>query len=207
MRWPSAVPLIAVTCLAVAGCGTTDVQEVNTGASSLFNGALQRATDAGADSAQLAVLEDAASSGQLSYSALEPLLQSTFACFEANGLSYQALETDETVPGFPYPRYGVGVDQRTSSLSDEQGESIALECSTVHLDFALEAYGSQPAAQEALDLQLQRDLPAIEECLKPYGVTVPDDATPDEIRRIVVDLYFERTTETDEGPLCYDKLG
>lgn len=207
MHWCPMLPLISVACLSVVACGTTDVADVDADATSLFRDVLESATEAGAAPAQLAVLDDAASTGQLTYSALEPLLQSTFACFEDNGLSYQVLEPDETVSGFPYPRYGVGVDQRTSGLSDEQGELIALDCSTVNLDFALEAYGSQPAAQEALDSQLQRDLPGIEACLEPYGVTVPEDATPDEIRRIVVDLYFERSSETEEGPLCYDKLG
>jgi len=174
---------------------------------SFFQEWRDKAQSGGASPSQLAVLDAAVASGTLDYGDIEPLRNETYGCFEANGLSYQVLESDGTIPEFPYPRYGVGVDPRQAGLTEEQGQAIAQDCTTKYLDFALDAYGSQPAAQSALDAQLIADLPMITACLQEHGVTVAPDATPDDVRRAVADLYFEQSTESQEGPLCYDRLG
>lgn len=202
-RWiGKAVAASAGLMLALAGCSgdpTTSGPVVTPTPGSpgfVFVSALYYAERADASPEQIAALQEAIRTGELSYETVTDLVEQTFACFEESGIEYQRRDPEELGPGFLAPAYThAGF---ASGMTNDQALAVADFCIDTYSNFAVGAYRNGPASWDARDARLREELPQIVECLTSNGVTASTDDTLDEIRLKVADL-LRQTTDASNG--------
>ena len=193
---------LAVTLCA---CGTTEAAKPETGtAATFFIDIAAEARAAGSSDAQIKVLEAASELGSMAYPDLAALLEDSFQCLEDAGATVQNEGPVQDATGMPQPSYFIGTP---NGLTPDEFQPVYEECLQTYSGFAEHAYQLQPAARDAYDAILTRDRAMVEECLREHGVAVDPEATLDELRLAVVELYFATNGEGVEGVMCYENLG
>lgn len=201
---PRAAVLVALA-LTLCACDGTEAATQESGTATVFFADIaDEARAAGSSEAQIKVLEEASELGSLDYATLAALLEESFQCLEGVGAVVDNQGPQQDATGMPQPVY---FTQTPSGLTYEEFLPVYEECLAKYSGFAERAYQLQPAARDAYDNILTRDRPMVEECLRENGVTVDPEATLDELRLAVVELYFATNTETVEGVMCYENLG
>lgn len=178
------VVVIAVAVVTTTACGSTQAPEPDR--ETLWRANLAEltlaATEAGASERQLDVLARMERGEELSYEDIRPLVEDAAECFEGAGATFSDKGPVETVRGS-----GVFVPEflvfEPDGMTESAFSTVYDKCSAQHLNFALAAYSSAPAAVEAFENQF--DVPDVRACLMERGYQVPDDMTAGEISALV----------------------
>jgi len=205
-RVPLAAPAFAgaLFALALAGCSTSDTSPPEaSGFPGYIDRVIAEAIAADADANQLAILEDAAQAGTVTYAANEEALNATFDCFEAAGITYER-GADAEVSGFQTPSYSYFIS--TTAPDSETLPAVADSCITKYSDFVSRLYQTQPEAADARDRALEAATPALIACLVENGVETDDGAPTDELVTLAMQLH-EGTDPTVGGPDCMREAG
>ena len=136
---------------------------------------IESAHNQGASSTQLAILDAARESCDVTFKDLDRATQDTFACFEAAGIDYSRSVSD-------------GLDATiTYSFSPPNGDpSVADSCILKYSQFVEMAWNSRPAALEADDAVVLAHRNELVACLRKRGAEVEDDATASELRQAAI---------------------
>lgn len=200
-------PARQITCLALvgavgllAGCSGGDAGSSPSPEpaenSRYFATYLDEATTYGADQQQIDVLADAVSTGVLTFESVMELTRKTFACFTEHGIEYTENDPHELGIGYFMPSYSFSA--QAPGLTLDETTEAADECINGYSYWASIALQDSRVIGEARDARMRRDLPTILECLRDNGVSLPDEATLDEIRTAVGSLAMEGAAS------CYD---
>jgi hypothetical protein len=196
VRCGGPIALLVLVACSSAGSGTSPDA---IGPNDWFAQTLEQALAQDASDTQIEVLRRAVETGIVEYEDIEALMEETYACFENNGISVEVLAPIEIIPGMLYPNYTgrFGPDQDPDDMM-----ALVDYCEIHHSLFALSIYGIQPEVQEYRDTELEKILPDALACLRDHGVSVPDDATLNEIRELSWALTVEESVGGEMGVLC-----
>ena len=201
----SRVAVLGALALTLSACDSTEVAQPDAGeATTFFAEIAAEARAAGSSEAQVNVLEEASELGSMDYATLAVLLEDSFQCLEDAGATVENEGPVQDATGTAQPAY---VTKPPAGMDYQAFEPVYEECLAKYSGFAERAYQLQPAARDAYDAILTRDRPIVEACLQEHGVAVDPEATLDELRLAVVELYFATSSEDVEGVMCYKNLG
>lgn len=148
-----------------------------------------------ASSAQIALIDDAATVGALDLAALKEAALAAVECMNTAGLN--ATVTSENRPsGFEVPGYTTA----SESLSEDSALAIIDECDRQHFYFVSRLYQTQPTAREAKDKHFARHREALMACLTENGVQIDQQATQDEVMRASLQLLDGLQSDTPASP-------
>ncbi len=178
-----------VGCSARAGDPTSTVDP-------FFTQLLGEARNGGASAAQIAVLEEAAAAGKITYAQAEVQLAEYFACLEQSGLDPRREPDREDPPGYRIPDYTIGLGDEDADL--DAALALVDVCYTEHYDFVDTAYQLQPAAIEAENADIESQRAEILECIAEHDGDADPDSTTDELVNAIIEVG-DRT-----GVWCYE---
>ncbi len=193
-----------VALIAVAGCASP--QPSFSGPldqESPFAERAQRAVDearaAGASDAQLAILQAAVDTGEITFADAKGAVLAFVDCVNGAGGSAQYVLDDHGA--FLLPTYSVYVGDDGDPDLGVPGECERREDFWVNL-----LYQTQPSAVEAGNADFDKKSPALIACLRDNGVAIEDDASRDELQRAGIDLLV---SSSDSGDVvdCFAKAG
>lgn len=196
------VPVI-VLAIALTLCGCTNdtssaPSESAASADSFSETALAALRTPGLDGSVRDIIEAARTTGSLSFEDFKRGVDSYVQCMAGVGVDVRTL--DSTNFGFPTllvgERYLPGV-----TLTDDQYKELRQGCASTSYYPLASVYQSQRSAIDAKVARLKTYLPALTECLAAEGVSVPDDASFDEVQQLISQAY------DDSGVLCDLKTG
>jgi hypothetical protein len=178
-RWFPA-PLLALVIAGCASVATSPTAAVFEGSFEYWiQTAIRSATSGHASDEQIAILNEAANSGELSPALEEQATQNFFGCLDLNGIEYAAQTPVETngVTEFPFVVYGTDT-------------SIAESCREAELTYVELAYHMQPTAYAAREAEQARNKPILIACLREHGTTIDDDATVSDVQDALNILFY-----------------
>lgn len=199
------VALGAMALGALSGCGAAEPSEGNPTAE--FSESIQRviaeAEAGGANEAQLAILRDAAVTGEITLDQARDAMLATIACFEKAGLAatYE-LTTEES--GLQIPGYGVQAE--VEGLTDDQVQQLIDGCDNAESFWVNMLYQTQPTSHAVRQAHVRSRLPALLNCLSEHGVEVDADDDIDSILRASSQLMFD-TINSAEPVNCASEAG
>lgn len=167
---------------------------------------LEQAKRGEAGDEQLAVLSDAATSGELTFEAVNGLVQSAFECMADSGISHEEWEPREVVPGYLIPAYSFS--GKADGMSEDETLAVADACLERYSYWAEGARADTRSYQDLWDAHVAERLPLVVACLEDHGVRVDPDATTDEVFQAAESLV-EETSQIDDGEgvvLCLEAL-
>jgi hypothetical protein len=199
-----------VAALALCGC-TGDESPPTASPSDSFSQqvaqARTEAEEAGSAADQLAVLDNAAKTGEVTMEELLTLRAAYAECLTAGG--FELIDHGTTTDrGYPYPDYAIKVAEGAGSDTTYMDQ-----CAVQHFQWADMLYQSQPMAVEGQDRQFDERRPQFEACLRDKGVDVPQDLTRDEfvdfLRAQAKDDFAQHSADPGGGPLieCMGEVG
>jgi hypothetical protein len=201
VRVPALLVLGGTLVLAVSGCGTPEPAPGPSNFAEYAQAVLDDARASGASEAQLAILERAVATGEISFEDASVANDATIECLVDAGFTVSA-QVDETVPGFPVPGFTAG---RPTSMTEDQGDASLSSCESRENFFVNMMYQTQPAADEAKWANFERVKTEFIACLQDAGLSVPGDATNDELVDLALDLAFD---ESSPNPVnCLHEVG
>lgn len=148
---------------------------------------LADAQAAGASEEQLAILERAVATGAISFEDASAANDATIACLLDAGFTVNT-QTSNDIPGFPVPGFIAG---RPTTMTQDHADSVLGACETRESIWVNMMYQTQPSADEAKWANFERVKPQFIACLEDAGLTVPADATNDELVQWALDLAFD----------------
>lgn len=174
--------VIAATSVALASCGSPARDEnVNERQRAYFAELAAEAEQAGASEIQQEALTHAAESGELSIAVVTSLYQPYFDCVAELGGVGEVFGTVEVAPGVVVPDYRVGFAPEIYESGGVELETAVRACEQRHVGFVWQALYMQPVAVEARGSAMMDQLPAIRECVAEIGITLPEDASLDDV--------------------------
>lgn len=151
--------------------------------------ALARAADASPE--QIAVLENAAASGNLEFEDYKQAVEATFQCFRDNNVQYQEFGIDDS-RGFPQLEY--------MYESPPDGPSpVASDCITANSRYVEMVYQVQPSSYQASDAAFEAALPILIPCLRKQGFLGPEEPTVDEVHDAIWAVFDYVQEHPDSG--------
>lgn len=201
--WASVALLAAVALL--AGCTASPAVSSGDPAARTFaeiaEGALADAKATGATDEQIAIIEEVVANGEVTYESVQAAVESTYACFDAAGIRYDAL-APRMKGDIAYPQY---------AFEGEGGSEVADACIHANSDYVEALYARQPAAVAASDQEFIAAMPVLIDCLEDLGYEIPADATMDEVKQVLVieeeDIGTPREQEALERFACVREAG
>ncbi len=187
--------LVAIlACIVLAGCGTESVRQ---GQPASFDeqiaSAIKDAAAGGASDAQLAILRQAQSEGEMSLEGARRAVRSGVACINAMGLPAFYVERTEQ-SGLARPEYVVQVDGIESA---DATAAIIDECDFEELFWVDKVYQDQPTSQAVKDAYLDQQAPLVRSCLERNGYSTDPDATTRELLIQAHDVVNETSFAID----------
>lgn len=163
------------------------------------------AESGGADEAQLAILNSALTSDEITFEDAQQALNAYGDCLDGAGL---ALVGVQVIDDGGFKRFDYSVSRGT----DDSSNAVADACYLKTYQWVDMLYQTQPAATEADDAAFSAALPELIACLKAGGVPVDTGSPPDEVKQAMIAFMREHTpqpgdpgvTENDDGSLTWD---
>lgn len=160
----------------------------------------------GASDAQLAIIDEAVTTGGITMEQLLVARDNYAQCLEAVGYTLHDLGVSDD-NGYPYPDYSVEIPT--------SGENQALmdDCESTHFLHVDYLYQMQPSSQQAQENDFAAAMPKLIECLNDGGVDVPADTTADELKRLMLDEIKAQYESDPDDPFgspvhtCLDQVG
>jgi|GEM_PF-6585232 len=203
MRMEGIVGGLAGAAMLLAGCSAFDraADQASPGAldpssENVFHEQLYWAEQGEASEKQLAALEEAARTGDMSFETVSELVEDAFACLEEVGIGYVRKDPERVGPSYLIPSYAV--HGTAPGMTAEQAEALGNECLEKNSYYAEGAYQLAPRAVSARDDLIRAQLPQIVECLNDNGVAATEEETLDELTVKVIDL-LRVTSEATNG--------
>lgn len=193
-KWSSRgarLALLAALPLLVGACSGGNSDDGSQDFTSRVDAAIAEAESHGASSRQLEQLRMAREKGSVSLDDARTAALAAIECMGAAGIQAQYSEIDDG-SGVLIPSYLASLAGQDQDAASELIDA----CSRQEQQWISMIYQLQPSTQAVRDEGLIRALPAIRECLATHGVTVDDQATPDEVVRISGELM---QSTIDEG--------
>lgn len=165
------VTFAAMSVLIVSLAGCSQSKEAPSDVTSaefadLMNQIISDARAGGASEAQVALLESAATSGELTIEQARESARSYMACLDTVGLNSDYVESTST--GVVIPSVHV------YAFTLEEMETMQ-QCDTKENFWVNYVYQTQPSSIELQDAYLEQQRPALVACLEAAGIEVPDD--------------------------------
>lgn len=182
--------LVASTCallLTLAGCSADSPAPGPSNFAEYATSVLADAEASGASQAQLAILERAVATGEITFEDAAAANDATIACLLDAGFAVTK-HTYNEVPGFPVPGFAAG---RPLEMTEEQGHAVLGACEARENFWVNMMYQTQPSADEAKWANFERVKPQFVACLEGAGLTVPLDASNDDLVALALDLAFD----------------
>ncbi len=159
------------------------------------NAAVASAVAGGAGDDQLAILRDAQVTGEVTFDQARQAVLATIDCIEGGGGSASYYELGESS--------GLVVPSAILEAKDPDGltrmEPVLDECVSIESFWVNKVYQLQPDSQEVRDAYLEKQAPAIRECLEDNGYATDPEATSQEL----VMQSSQVSTETNNAINCY----
>ncbi|WP_448630893.1 hypothetical protein [Cellulomonas soli] len=197
---------LALVVGACSGEGQESSASPSSAAAAVYAEYLEQAERGGAGAEQLAVLGDAVVTGELTFEAVNELVQAAFACMADAGIGHEEWEPKEVVPGYLIPAYSF--DGEAEGMSEDETLAVADACLAEHSFWAEGARADTRSYQDRWDAHVAERLPLIVACLEEHGVQVDPDATTDEVFQAAEQLVAE-TSHIDDGEgvvMCLEVL-
>lgn len=178
----SAVAVLAVGVVVLTACSSPpETPEPNT---EVIESNLEQARAAGADPAQIQVLERALERGSVTFEDLNELSQLTMQCLRDAGFEIREQDPREVAPGsgLRTPNYLMIEPQ---DMSDDAAAVIIMECGERFDTWASTAFADQPIVVEAYNAPW--DTPEIRACLEDHGHQIEEDMTGTELNALASD--------------------
>lgn len=197
---------VVMSAFVLVGCSAgASPAEPSATSDPIFAEHLAQAEAGAAGERQVEVLREAARTGELTFEAVNDLVQESFECMAAAGIGHEEWEPYEVVPGYRWPAYSW--QTTVAGMSDEQATTIGDACLYEHSYYAEMALQDRRNYAHLLDAQMRRDMPEILACLEENGVRMDSDATLDEIRQAAIELGGETTAVSEEDAVwCYEQM-
>jgi hypothetical protein len=145
----------------------------------------------GADEAQLAILDEALATNEITFEQEQQVVNAFGACLESGGFALVDLRvTDEG--GFKLLRYAV-------RAGDDDTTTVMDECEVRTLRWVDYLYQTQPAAIRAQDATFEQALPGLITCLQAGGVPVDDGSPADEVKQVMLAYMNESIPESSDS--------
>jgi hypothetical protein len=160
---------------------------------------LDDARASGASEEQLAILQGAVDTGEITFADASEAVLAFVECVNNAGGSAQ-YEVDDR-GAFPVPGYSVYVGEDGDADTGVVGECDKREDLWVNL-----LYQTQPNAIDAHNADFDKKSPALIACLIENGVAIEDDATRDELQRAGIDLLVS-SNESGDPVNCFGEVG
>jgi hypothetical protein len=183
-------PFVTASLIAVvaSGCSpsTGPVDDMTRQQQEYFAELAQTAEANGASELQVATLEEAAATGELTTAMVTNLYEPLFECFATLGGHGEVFGTVEVAPGVVVPDYRIAFEDSVSEAGGQELDTAVTQCQTTHAEFVWQALFLQPKAIEAREREALNVLPQVEECLAEVGVELPPNPSPEHINDAVV---------------------
>ncbi len=187
--------LVVAGCSFGAGDGSGTVGGDTASFAEQVNAALESAVARGAGDDQLAILRDAQVTGEVTFDQARQAVLATIDCIEGGGGSASYYELSESS--------GLVVPSAILEAKDPDGltrmEPVLDECVSIESFWVNKVYQLQPDSQEVRDAYLEKQAPAIRECLEDNGYATDPEASPQEL----VMQSSQVSAETSNAIKCY----
>lgn len=180
--------VVSACCLVLVACGSDEGDQGESGNREFqaqAEAAIEQAKAEGASPAQIAILEEARRTGELSWEAYSASVDSFLRCVREAGLRVDIDEVD-VHQGLMRRIYGVEVGENL------EHEPTVQACSAKHSRAVERLWQIQPASVEAQERQFKQIRDAVVECLTREGVTVNPEWTKEDLEVEAV-AVMERT--------------
>ena len=179
-RWVRPLVLSGASALLMAGlvscAGSSALPEESSSGSALID--LIQVSGV-IDPAQQAILDDVASTGEVTIEQLREAIDATGACMESAGLVFMPKEEVDW-SGLPTISYVYGTPHDGGVGRDEM-DRLGEDCIQRFSIYVERAYAFQPSSVAMENAALEGARPAILECLRSRGAVIEDDASTAEI--------------------------
>ncbi len=194
----SVIVAIAVVTTA-AGCSqdTPETPDRNAAFAQDLRDAIDEAKSAGASDSQLAVLNAAIDSGEITLEDTRAAARAAVACMADNGVVAEVVE-DTSNAGFIYPSYRAQIDDSQPAL-----EATVTDCDKQELWWVGKMYSLQPTSQEKLDAYVETRLPLLRACLNDNSVAVDESTPKAKLFQVASQLMFDTNGAVD----CFTEAG
>ena len=190
----------AAVTLGAAACSAAGDAPADGDSATTLEQIYDRAAEADASPAQLAVLERAVATQQVTFDDVSAAVDALAACVEAAGF---ALTRDDRVAASGLREVSYAVTGGDPAAPDE-GQRILDSCRLQHSEFVEEAYLSQPSSVALLDAHIAEVRPEIVACLRDAGREVDDEATFSELIAMSGEVLTGLTAEQREAATSED---
>lgn len=189
--------LVLAACGALAACSASAPAASPT--STELADELAQARAQGAAPEQIAVLEEASRTGEVTIEQLRELNELQRDCFSDSGFSVFSNGSHELVDGSGWWLEDYGILQ-TDGASDDAIGAVLYDCGMKYLAFAQGAFMAQP---RAVELQYARfDTPRVRDCLIGRGYDIDDAMTGQELENLAGEDLREHLQTDPNYPPC-----
>lgn len=194
--WLSVVSVVVVSA-SLTGCATEQTESDDPVFTELIETAIEDAEAGGAGVQQLAILEDARESGEVTLEQMREATRATIECFLDAGLGAEYLEGTEP-HGLILPEYSVWVEGEFSE-SDMRAMD---QCDSENGFWVNMVYQVQPASDQLWFGYYDSKADEFRSCLEDSGYRTDPDATGVELVDQVGAVFSETGGEVD----CWDSV-
>jgi hypothetical protein len=194
----SVTALLAVAALSfITACSSPDDSSPSSDFSQVVTDTITEAHEAGASDRQIAILQGSLDTQKVSTESIRESARAAVECLADEGIEARLTETTSSAGvlmlGF---EANIGND-------DPAIEAKVDDCDFRELRWVSTIYTSQPSALEATDKYIESQLPALSQCIKDNGGTVPGSASRSEIMNEAQSLL----TRSDGDIDCFGETG
>lgn len=189
--WRSALVVAVVAVAASGGCAADEPGgHVDPEFAALLDDELAGARAAGASEEQIAILEEARRTGEISFEVYNEAVDRALRCIRETGTNPfdgGVIEHE----GVQMRSYGVPEDAEAAHQAEPRPGWTVHQCVAEHSFWVESAYQRQPSSVEAMEAYFDQYRDAIVACLTEHGVDVDPDGSREEIMRLDGQAYLD----------------
>ncbi len=144
----------------------------------------------GADEAQLAILDEALTTNEITLDDEQQAVHDFGDCLDRAGFALADLQVIDD-GGFKILDYKVMAGDEDTTLMDA--------CEAKTFRWVDRLYQTQPAATRARDAHFAEELPGLIDCLREGGIAVDDDSPADEVKQAMLASIRELGSDPENG--------